>query len=857
MQAQDFLSQLTVDDKTYRYYDLNLVAKAFGTELAKLPKTHKILLENIVRNQFSKENITAFANWVNASGNYNYDLSYLPARVLMQDFTGVPAVVDLAAMRDAVLELGGDPTQINPKCPVDLVIDHSISVDEHGHAKAFGANGIQEMIRNRERYKFLKWGQESLSNFRVVPPGTGICHQVNIEHLANVVSCAQDLLYPDTLVGTDSHTTMVNGLGVLGWGVGGIEAEAVMLGLPISIKMPEVVGVRLIGKLSPIATATDMVLSVTQMLRAHGVVGKFVEFLGPGINSLSLADRATLANMAPEYGATCGFAPIDSETIAYMQLTGRSDHQCKIVEAYAKAQGLWSDDNAIYTETLDFDLSGVEPCLAGPKRPQDKVLLSDVSKVSANEKRTASAEVQNGDVVLAAITSCTNTSNPKVMIAAGLLAKAANARGLRAKPWVKCSLAPGSKVVVNYLEQLGLLKHLDAIGFNLVGFGCTTCIGNSGPLPEPVSTAIAKKSLNVAGVLSGNRNFEGRIHPLIRDNWLASPPLVVAYSILGTTTEDITQVSLGEDSDGNAVYLQDLWPSADELNAAVATVAPDMFSLGYQDVFAGDKAWQDLPAAKSHNYSWQADSTYVRKPTFFDSMTRAASSANNINNARILAILGDSVTTDHISPAGVIQPDSPAGKYLQDAGISVSDFNSYGSRRGNHEVMMRGTFANIRLKNSMADGKEGGYTKSGNEIIPIYDAAQASQAPMVVFAGLEYGTGSSRDWAAKGTSLLGVKCVIAKSFERIHRSNLIGMGVLPCQAIDFDHTTLTGDEMVSILGLENMTQESSKLSMVITKADGSFEIFELLARIDTAKELEYFMHGGILQYVIRQKIDLA
>lgn len=856
MSSKDFIRNISVDGKDYSYYSLQAVADAYGQSLNQLPKTHKILLENIVRNQFSETNVQAFVDWLANKGKNDFDLSYLPARVLMQDFTGVPAVVDLAAMRDAISDLGGDASKINPQCPVDLVIDHSVSVDEFGHDNAMQANTLQEMLRNRERYKFLKWGQASLDNFRVVPPGTGICHQVNVEHLATVVASSSGVLFPDTLVGTDSHTTMVNGLGVLGWGVGGIEAEAVMLGLPISIKMPDVIGVELIGSMGPFATATDMVLSITQMLRNHGVVGKFVEFYGEGLKRLSLADRATLANMAPEYGATCGFSPIDSETIAYMQLTGRAEHQCNLVKAYAEAQGLWVSEPPVFSESLQFDLSSVEPCLAGPKRPQDRVLLSKVASESKHKPRDNSNALQDGDVVIAAITSCTNTSNPKVMIAAGLLAKAANEMGLVAKPWVKCSLAPGSKVVVSYLKQLGLLEHLAAIGFNLVGFGCTTCIGNSGPLPDSIESDIRENSLKVAGVLSGNRNFEGRIHPLVRDNWLASPPLVVAYALLGTTTLDISETVIGQNASGQDIYLKDLWPSSTEIAKALKVVVPEMFSAGYSDVFLGNQAWQELPVTKSENYAWQESSTYVRKPTFFTGMSKEIAQSANITDARILAILSDSVTTDHISPAGSIQIDSPAAKYLEAAGVSSADYNSYGSRRGNHEVMMRGTFANIRLRNLMADGLEGGYTKHfpGSEVMPIYDAAKLYSGPLVVFAGAEYGTGSSRDWAAKGTSLLGVKCVIAKSFERIHRSNLIGMGVLPCQLIDFDHKLLQGDELISVYGLEQMDTASAKLDLIIKKPDGSKISTKVLVRIDTAKELEYYKNGGILQYVIRQKL---
>lgn len=855
----EFLDTLDIAGTNYQYYSLAKVASKFGENLHSLPKTQKILLENIVRrlgDTTSEADVSAFADWLAAAGHNNYDLSYLPSRVLMQDFTGVPAVVDLAAMRDAMLALGGKPEQINPECPVDLVIDHSIQVDESGHASAMQANINQEMLRNRERYKFLKWGQASFDNFRVVPPGTGICHQVNIEHLATVVTESSGFLYPDTLVGTDSHTTMVNGLGVLGWGVGGIEAEAVMLGLPISIKMPSVVGVRLVGSLNKVATATDMVLSITELLRAHGVVGKFVEFYGPGLASLSLADRATLANMAPEYGATCGFAPVDAETITYMRLTGRSEEQCALVAAYAKAQGLWADLDPVFSESVAFDLSKVEPCVAGPKRPQDKVYLSDIVKQTKSPNVYDESKVQDGDVVIAAITSCTNTSNPKVMIAAGLLAKAAVAKGLVAKPWVKCSLAPGSKVVVNYLEKLGLLEPLAAIGFHVVGFGCTTCIGNSGPLSEEVTQAILQKNLQVCGVLSGNRNFEGRIHPLVRDNWLASPPLVVAFALAGRASLDLGEQPLGVSATGEPVMLQDIWPTSEDLQLALSAVESNMFTKGYTDVFTGDSSWRSLPVTASETYAWQTNSTYVRKPSFFEGMSTDLPKLLDIKDAKILAILGDSVTTDHISPAGVIQPDSPAGNYLRAAGIEPESFNSYGSRRGNHEVMMRGTFANIRIKNQMANGLEGGYTLHvpSDEVKTIYDAAESYDCPLVVFAGAEYGTGSSRDWAAKGTLLLGVKCVIAQSFERIHRSNLIGMGVLPCQIEDFDLTALTGKETVSIIGLAKL-KTAAKLELVIVSPDGFKKSYQLLVRLDTEKELEYYLHGGILQYVLRKKLE--
>lgn len=879
--------QLTVDNKKYTYFSIPEACKnGLGDAVAQLPFSLKVLLENLLRYEdnvtVNKKDIEAMAAWLE-NGSSKDEIAYRPARVLMQDFTGVPAIVDLAAMRDAMKDNGGDPDRINPLSRVDLVIDHSVQVDQFADKAAFEFNVRREMERNKERYAFLHWGQNTFKNFNVVPPGTGICHQVNLEHLAKAV-WSQDIdsesfAFPDTLVGTDSHTTMINGLGVLGWGVGGIEAEAAMLGQPISMLIPEVIGFELIGKVNEGITATDLVLTVTEILRQRGVVGKFVEFYGEGLNHLPLADRATIANMAPEYGATCGFFPIDEETIKYMRLTGRDDHTCALTKAYCQAQGMWRDSTTPapkFTDSITLDLTTVTPSLAGPKRPQDRVELSGLTAAFDNllAKSDKANEINNkfqteddfdlhhGDVVIAAITSCTNTSNPSILMAAGLLAKKALARGLQRKPWVKTSLAPGSKVVTDYLRKAGLQAPLDELGFNLVGYGCTTCIGNSGPLPEAVANAIDKNQLVVSSVLSGNRNFEGRVHPQVKANWLASPPLVVAYAIAGTTRTDLSKDPLGDDSDGNPVYLSEIWPSQAEIQEAVLNVDVESFRKEYADVFTGDENWRNLEAEKSQTYDWQADSTYVKRPPFFDNLTDSASKIGDIQNARILALLGDSITTDHISPAGAIKAISPAGEYLQANGVEQYDFNSYGSRRGNHEVMMRGTFANIRIRNEMTPEKEGGYTKHipTGDVMSIFDAAmryQEENTPLVIFAGKEYGTGSSRDWAAKGTRLLGVRAVVTESFERIHRSNLIGMGVLPCQFTDGatrESLALKGDETVSIKGINTDLKPGATLDCVITRADGTALTTPLLVRIDTENEMRYYQVGGILNYVLLQML---
>lgn len=877
-------TSLQVGDKTYHYYSLKHAAEKHFPAVEKLPFSLKVLFENLLRfedgDTVTVEDIKALADWTESKTS-NHEIAYRPARVLMQDFTGVPAVVDLAAMRDALTDMGKDAELISPLSPVDLVIDHSVMVDQFANINALQINTQKEMERNQERYAFLRWGQKTFSNFSVVPPGTGICHQVNLEYLAKGVwsqTVAEDnktYAYPDTLVGTDSHTTMVNGLGVLGWGVGGIEAEAAMLGQPISMLIPEVIGFKLTGELKEGITATDLVLTVTQMLRQKGVVGKFVEFYGPGLKKLPLADRATISNMAPEYGATCGFFPIDEETIHYLELTGRDDDTIALAEAYAKAQGLWFDESApepVFTDTLSLDLAEVEPSLAGPKRPQDKVnlatlpeafntLLKDAQK-DPNEAADVAGEdykLNHGDVVIAAITSCTNTSNPSVLMAAGLVAKKAIEKGLKRKPWVKSSLAPGSKVVTDYLKQAGLQTYLDDLGFNLVGYGCTTCIGNSGPLPEPIAESITNNDLVVCSVLSGNRNFEGRVHPQVRANWLASPPLVVAYALTGTTQIDLSSEPLGEDENGAPVYLKDIWPSHTEVAREVEKVTSTMFKKEYAEVFEGDADWQAINVNQSKTYDWQSDSTYIQHPPFFAGLKETPDAIESIKSANILALLGDSITTDHISPAGAIKADSPAGHYLSDNGVAQKDFNSYGSRRGNHEVMMRGTFANIRIRNEMTPEVEGGYTKHipSGDTLSIFDAAmkyQAENRDLVVIAGKEYGTGSSRDWAAKGTLLLGVKAVITESFERIHRSNLIGMGVLPLQ---FEAGTtrkslnLTGNEEVSIHVDDNLKPKAS-LRATIKRQDGSEENINLICRIDTGNELNYYKHGGILQYVLRQ-----
>ncbi|PAA29702.1 aconitate hydratase 1 [Pseudomonas fragi] len=903
------LATLKVDDKTYHYFSLALAAQSLG-DLSKLPMSLKVLLENLLRWEDGKTvtepDLKALAAWLKERRS-DREIQYRPARVLMQDFTGVPAVVDLAAMRAAMAKAGGDPQRINPLSPVDLVIDHSVMVDRFASASAFEQNVDIEMQRNGERYAFLRWGQNAFDNFSVVPPGTGICHQVNLEYLGRTVWTKDEdgrtYAFPDTLVGTDSHTTMINGLGVLGWGVGGIEAEAAMLGQPVSMLIPEVVGFKLSGKLKEGITATDLVLTVTQMLRSKGVVGKFVEFYGDGLADLPLADRATIANMAPEYGATCGFFPVDEITLDYLRLSGRPEATVKLVEAYCKAQGLWrvAGQEPIFSETLALDMGTVEASLAGPKRPQDRVALPNVGQAfddflslqfkPATKKDEGRLEseggggvavgnadligeadysyegqtyrLKNGAVVIAAITSCTNTSNPSVMMAAGLVAKKAVEKGLTRQPWVKTSLAPGSKVVTDYYKAAGLTPYLDQLGFALVGYGCTTCIGNSGPLPEPIEKAITQSDLTVASVLSGNRNFEGRVHPLVKTNWLASPPLVVAYALAGTVRIDISRDPLGTGKDGQPVYLRDIWPSQKEIADAVAQVSTGMFHKEYAEVFAGDEQWQAIEVPQAATYVWQADSTYIQHPPFFDEISGPLPVISDVEGANILALLGDSVTTDHISPAGNIKADSPAGRYLRDKGVEPRDFNSYGSRRGNHEVMMRGTFANIRIRNEMLGGEEGGntiYIPTG-EKLSIYDAAmryQASGTPLVVIAGQEYGTGSSRDWAAKGTNLLGVKAVIAESFERIHRSNLVGMGVLPLQfKLDQNRKSLklTGKETLDILGLTGSElQPRMNLSLVITREDGSQEKVEVLCRIDTLNEVEYFKAGGILHYVLRQLI---
>lgn len=876
---------LQVQGKTYHYYHVPTAANAIGFDYKQLPFSLRVVFENLIRYEdgetVKSDDAEAFKQWLAKGGKSSQEIMYRPARVLMQDFTGVPAVVDLAAMRDAILQLGGDPTKINPLAPVDLVIDHSVQVDAFGNPKAFNKNVEFEVERNRERYTFLRWGQEAFNNFRVVPPGTGICHQVNLEYLAQVAWTSEQngetIVYPDTLVGTDSHTTMINGLAVLGWGVGGIEAEAAMLGQPISMLVPEVVGFKLTGKMTEGTTATDLVLTITQMLRERGVVGKFVEFFGPGMRELQLADRATIANMAPEYGATCGFFPIDEETINYMKLTSRDPHQIELVEAFAKEQGLWhnaSDPVPVFTDTLELDLGSVQPSLAGPKRPQDRVLLSDAqsefAKIlpsfhkGANFDRNVLVEgrdfkMAHGDVVIAAITSCTNTSNPSVMMAAGLVAKKARENGLTSKPWVKTSLAPGSKVVTEYLERSNLQQELDAIGFNLVGYGCTTCIGNSGPLEDAINDAVLNNDLTAVAVLSGNRNFEGRIHPLVKANYLASPPLVVAYALAGTMNINLTKDPIAKDNAGNPVYLKDIWPTNQEIRDAVAScVTPEMFKEKYSDVFAGDEHWQAITSHKTITYNWD-DSSYINNPPYFKGMQTFSGSVKDIKGASVLAMLGDSVTTDHISPAGSISKDSPAAKYLSGKRIEPRDFNSYGSRRGNHEVMMRGTFANIRIRNEMAPGTEGGmttYIPSG-QVMSIYDASmeyQKNNTPLVVVAGKEYGTGSSRDWAAKGTLLLGVKAVIAESFERIHRSNLVGMGVLPLTFKEGQNRKtlrLDGTETFDIMGIEEGLTPGQELLCRITRASGETETISLLCRLDTANEVEYYENSGILHYVIR------
>jgi aconitate hydratase len=886
---------LKVGDKTYTYYSLPEAEKNGLAGISKLPFSMKVLLENLLRFEdgrtVTKADIEAVAAWVDNRGKAEKEIAYRPARVLMQDFTGVPAVVDLAAMREAMTSLGGDPRKINPLVPVDLVIDHSVIVDEFGTPKAFDRNVELEYERNGERYRFLKWGKSAFENFSVVPPGTGICHQVNLEFLSQTVWTRKDpatgveIAYPDTLVGTDSHTTMVNGLAVLGWGVGGIEAEAAMLGQPVSMLIPEVIGFKLTGKLREGMTATDLVLTVTQMLRKKGVVGKFVEFFGPGLNDMTVADRATIGNMAPEYGATCGFFPIDNRAVDYLRTTSRTDERIALVEAYAKAQGMWrtaETADPVFSDMLELDLDNVVPSLAGPKRPQDRVTLDvakeefaiamdkEFRKAGEAHKRVkvegANFDLGHGDVVIAAITSCTNTSNPSVMIGAGLLARNAVAKGLKSKPWVKTSLAPGSQIVEEYFRKADLQKDLDALGFNLVGFGCTTCIGNSGPLPENVSKAINDNDLVAVSVLSGNRNFEGRVNPDVRANYLASPPLVVAYALAGSMNIDISKDPLGTGSDGQPVYLRDIWPSSVEIQEFIErTITSELFKRRYADVFTGDENWKAVTVEEGLNFKWDMGSTYVQNPPYFEGMTKEPKPIQDIANARILGLFLDSITTDHISPAGNIRANSPAGTYLLEHQVSVADFNQYGTRRGNHEIMMRGTFANIRIKNQMVHDNagqvvEGGYTihQPSGERMFIYDAAMRYQqegVPLIVLAGKEYGTGSSRDWAAKGTNLLGVRAVIAESFERIHRSNLVGMGVAP---FVFEGDTswqslgLKGDETITIHGLAEGLTPRKRMEMEITSADGRVQKVPLVCRIDTLDELEYFRHGGILQYVLRQ-----
>ena len=902
-------SQLEVAGQSYAYASLPRLGQRF--DLARLPYSMKILLENLLRHEDGGNvlpaHIEAVATW-DPKAEPDTEIAFMPARVVLQDFTGVPCVVDLAAMRDAVVRLGGQAAQINPQIPSELVIDHSVQVDVFGRPDALDINGRIEFERNRERYGFLRWGQNAFGNFKVVPPNTGIVHQVNLEHLARVVMTAdrdgQAWAYPDTVFGTDSHTTMINGIGVLGWGVGGIEAEAAMLGQPSSMLIPQVVGFRLTGMLPEGATATDLVLTVTQMLRKHGVVGKFVEFFGDGLQHLPLADRATIGNMAPEYGATCGIFPIDAEAVRYLRLSGRSEAQIALVEAYAKAQGLWhapDSPHAEYSATLHLDMGEVKPSLAGPKRPQDRVLLGDMRQnyrenvallTAGRDKRSpevadfiaeggtaavgnealhkgaahiqidgAPVKLRDGAVVIAAITSCTNTSNPAVMIGAGLLARNAAARGLDRKPWVKTSIGPGSRVVTDYLEKAGLLKELEKVGFYIVGYGCTTCIGNSGPLPVEISAGIAAGDLVVASVLSGNRNFEGRIHPEVKMNYLASPPLVVAYALAGTTDIDLTGEPLGTGSDGRPVYLKDIWPTTKEIGDVIAaTIGPEMFKQNYADVFKGDTRWNTIDSPDGDLYAWDGASTYIKNPPYFDGMTMAVGGIDDIHGARVLGLFGDSITTDHISPAGNIKQDSPAGRYLQSRGVQPADFNSYGSRRGNDEVMVRGTFANIRIKNLFFGGEEGGNTlyfgAQPPEKLSIYDAAmkyKADGTPLLVIAGSEYGTGSSRDWAAKGTNLLGVKAVLAESFERIHRSNLVGMGVLPLQFTDGQDAQtlgLDGTEVFDVTGLADGASKSA--TVTARKADGKVVAFQVHVLLLTPKEVEYFRHGGLLQYVLRQ-----
>ncbi len=886
---------LHVDGKDYVYFSLTDAEKNGLDGISALPFSMKVLLENLLRfedgRSVKKDDIVAIKNWVQNRGATEYEIAYRPARVLMQDFTGVPAVVDLAAMRDAMKALGGDPTRINPLVPVDLVIDHSVVVDYFGTPRAFEQNVDREYEQNQERYRFLKWGQDAFDNFRVVPPGTGICHQVNLEYLAQTVwtktEDGETIAYPDTLVGTDSHTTMVNGLGVLGWGVGGIEAEAAMLGQPVSMLIPEVIGFKLTGKLNPGVTATDLVLTVTQMLRKKGVVGKFVEFYGPGLAAMTLEDKATIGNMAPEYGATCGFFPVDDETVRYLDKTARDPHRIALAKAYCQAQGMYRTEQTadpVFSDTLSLDLAEVVPSLAGPKRPQDRVTLADAKKgflaaldgefkkpgeaarkAASSNARGDSFEIGHGAVVIAAITSCTNTSNPSVLIGAGLLARKAKEKGLKAKPWVKTSLAPGSQVVAEYLATSGLQTDLDALGFNLVGFGCTTCIGNSGPLEEPISETINQNDLVAAAVLSGNRNFEGRVNPDVKANYLASPPLVVAYAIAGSMQIDLTTEPLGTSSDGKPVYLKDIWPSNHEVQEFIDRyVTRGIFATKYADVFKGDENWQKIDAPRGQTYAWDNRSTYVQNPPYFEGMTKTPAPVKDIHSARVLGLFLDSITTDHISPAGSIKEASPAGRYLRDNQVRPIDFNQYGTRRGNHQVMMRGTFANIRIKNQMVKDEAGNVIEGGltihhpdGERLPIYDAAMKYKdegVPLVVFAGREYGTGSSRDWAAKGTTLLGIRAVIAQSFERIHRSNLVGMGVVPLvfeEGTSWQTLGLDGSEQVTIKGIEAGLRPRQKLDVEIRFANGEVKTVPVTCRIDTLDELDYFRNGGILHYVLR------
>lgn len=872
---------IKVNGKDYVIYSLPEAEKNGLKDISKLPKSLKVLLENLLRYEdnstVDKNQINAIQSWLKTKTS-DTEIAYRPARVLMQDYTGIPAVADLAAMRDAVKAKNKDPKKINPLSQVDLVIDHSVMVDNYANKDSFDLNVEKEFSRNGERYSFLKWGQQAFNNFKVVPPGTGICHQVNLEYLSKVVWSSEAngelTLYPDTLVGTDSHTTMVNGLSVLGWGVGGIEAEAVMLGQPISMLIPEVIGFEVTGKLPEGTTATDLVLTVTQMLRKKGVVGKFVEFYGEGLKNLSLADRATIANMAPEYGATCGFFPIDEETLKYLEFTGRDKDLIKLIEVYAKEQGLWTSSGMVFTDTLSLDVSTVVPTIAGPKRPQDKVLLTDAAKdFDKNFKETikrnalkeyavenANYKLKDGNIVIAAITSCTNTSNPSVLIAAGLLAKKAIEKGLSSKPWVKTSLAPGSKVVTDYLEKAGLDTYLNQLGFNLVGYGCTTCIGNSGPLNDNINNAITKGELYVASVLSGNRNFEGRVHPQVKANYLASPPLVVAYAIAGSMTFDLYKDSLGKDKSGKDVFLKDIWPSNKEIADTILTsITAQMYRSRYDNVSEGPESWQKIKTVASSIYDWDEKSTYVKRPPFFENLPDKPEGFKSIKNARPLLILADSITTDHISPAGSIQKSGPTGDYFMQHQVLQKDFNSYGARRGNHEVMMRGTFANIRIKNEMAPGTEGGVTMlhPDKKIMPVFDASmeyQKRKVDLIVIAGKEYGTGSSRDWAAKGTKLLGVKAVIAESFERIHRSNLVGMGILPLQFKEgFSRKTLNlkGTEIINILNVEKGLKPREEVTVEFLYEDGSSKKINVLSRIDTDNETEYYKHGGILQYVLR------